>query len=93
MSDRPKSAVELAMEKLAAQDSMAVKPLTEEQKREVAEIRNRYKARIAGLEVKAQSERAKASDPQEIEKINQHLQSERERLTYEMEKAVEKVKS
>ena len=48
--DEPKSAVELAMEKLRARGDFAETPLTDAQKAEIADTRSLYRAKIAELE-------------------------------------------
>ena len=53
MSDKgaPKSAYELAMEKLKARGDYEEKKLTSKQKAAIADIRSRYRARIAEAEI------------------------------------------
>jgi hypothetical protein len=90
--DEPKSAVEIAMEKLRARGDFSQKPLTDEQKAEIAEIRTRYKARIAELEIKQQDKMNKASSYEEIESFKEELVKERIRLNEKMEAEVRKVR-
>jgi hypothetical protein len=90
--DEPKSAVEIAMEKLRARGDFSQKPLTDEQKAEIAEIRTRYKARIAELEIKQQDKMNKASSYEEIESFKEELVKERIRLNEKMEVEVRKVR-
>ena len=53
--DAPKSAYELAMEKLRSQDDFEEIELTDGQKAEIADIRSRYKSQIAEIEIKNDS--------------------------------------
>ncbi len=97
MPDRgpPKSALELALEKLDAQDEFAVQKLTGEEREEIAEIRKKYQARIADQEISLQAKIRQALSEGEVDKAQQfeaNLKSEKERLEGEMERAVEKVK-
>jgi hypothetical protein len=95
MSDEgaPKSAFELAMEKLKSRGDLEPKPLTDEQKRAIAEIRSRYRARIAETEIQNQAKLKAATSYEELEKIQAELAREKERLNSEMEEKVEEVRS
>jgi hypothetical protein len=90
--DEPKSAVEIAMEKLRARGDFSQKQLTDAQKAEIAEIRTRYKARIAELEIKQQDKINKASSYEEIESFKEELVKEKIRLNEKMEAEVRKVR-
>ena len=89
--DEPKSAVELAMEKLRARGDFSQK-LTDDQKAEIAEIRTRYKAKIAELEIKQQDKMNKASSYEEIESLKEELVKEKTRFNEKMEAEVRKVR-
>ncbi len=94
-SGSPKSALELALEKLDAQDEFAVQKLTGEQKEQIAEIRRKYQARIADQEISFQAKIRQALSEGELDKVDQlqsNLKSEKERSEEEMERAVQKVK-
>lgn len=95
MPGPPKTALELALEKLDAQKEFEVRKLTDEQREEIAQIRQKYQARIADQEISLQGKIRKAVSEGEFDKVPQiqaNLQSEKERLREEMERAVEKVK-
>jgi hypothetical protein len=88
-----KSAYELAMERLEKQ-SPAVK-VTEEQRQQLAEIDNVYKARIAEREVFLQAQLQKAiaaRDGAEAESIRLQLARELRRLEEEREEKKAKVR-
>ena len=90
-----KSSYELAMERLKASDPNSVTTLTEKQKEKLAEIDQRYKAKIAEKEIflQTQLQEALASGRQEdAEQIEQQLRNEKARLKEEMEDAREKVR-
>jgi hypothetical protein len=95
MSDEgaPKSAFELAMEKLKARGDYEERKLTDEQKKEIADIRSRYRARIAQAEIQHQSRLATVTSHEELEKVNHELAREKERLNAEMEEKVAEVRS
>lgn len=76
MSDKPKSAYELAMEKLRRQDQERGEgppaSLTPEQKETIATIRRTWDARLAEREILARAERRKlAEQPESEEKVRQ----------------------
>jgi len=92
-----KSAYELAMERLRAKDrSEGVaeeKPLTAEQKREIARLRQEAKAKLAELEILHRKNLAAAGgDPAEIAKIEDHYRRDRARIDDRMETKIEQVK-
>ncbi|HXK60436.1 MAG TPA: hypothetical protein PLP42_11145 [Acidobacteriota bacterium] len=96
MSDKLKSAWEIALEKLNAQEAAPVEKLSEDQKAAIAEIRKRFKAKIAEAEIGAESRIKRAVQTgafDQIEQIRQELVQERNRLNREMEAEVEKVRS
>ena len=89
-----KSAYELAMERL--QQTSPSLSLTEEQKKELAEIDSKYRAKIAGKELflrdqirKAQTE-GKADD---IDSLEKQLASDVRRLQEECEASKEKMRA
>lgn len=90
MSDdeAPKSAVELAMEKLRARSDFEEVKLTDEQKAAIAEIRSRYRSQIAELEIKNASALKAVGSYEEIDALRAELKKEKERLEAEMEKKV-----
>jgi hypothetical protein len=88
-----KTAYELAMERLS-KTAPAVR-LSEEQKREIAELETRYAAKIAERELLLKSEIEKSAqqgDFEEIEKLEKQLASDRKNLRAELEEKKEKVR-
>ena len=64
--DEPKSAFELAMQRLRKQDAESggeSRPLTDEQRTAIAEVRNFYEAKAAEVEVLHQSALRRAVEP------------------------------
>src|SRR5262245_278870 len=89
----PKSAYELAMERLKKKDADAGierKPVTEAQKAAIAEIRNFYEAKLAEIDVLHQGKLRAMMDPEAIAVAEQEFRRERERLTSERDAKVEK---
>lgn len=68
MGDAPKSAYEIAMERLRAQDKTSgttARKLTAAQKDQIAEIRRFYEAKLAEREILYKGERLKVEDDAE----------------------------
>jgi len=98
MSDRsgaPKSAYELAMERLRKRDEEAGienRPVTEEQKAAIAEIRSFYEARLAEAEILHQSKLRATLDPQARAVLEEEYRRDRERLNSERDSKIEKAR-
>ena len=83
------------MERLAKSDPDTARPLTPEQKQELANIENRFKSRLAEHEISLGQGIAKAEAEgrfDEAEKIREELRRERLRIEEDMETAKEKVR-
>src|SRR5262249_27250122 len=92
----PKTAFELAMERLRSRDAEAGierKPLTDEQKAAIAEIRNFYQAKLAELEVLHQGKLRTVIDPAERAAREDEYRRDRERLTSERDAKIEKARA
>jgi len=92
----PKSAYELAMERLRKKDADAGverQPVTDAQKAAVAEIRSVYEAKLAELDVMHQSKMRASVDPNARATLEEEFRRERERLTSERDAKVEKARS
>ena len=86
-----KSSYDLAMERLAGREGQS-KPLSDQQKKSIAESEKKAKAKIAELEIMLKSRIAPAGDDagkaeeiktnhqREIEKIREKAQEEKERI-------------
>ncbi len=89
-----KTAYELAMERLG-KTSPTIK-LTDEQKKEIAELESKCVAKIAEREVFLKGEIAKAidkGDGEAVEQLERQLVSDRKSLRAECEEKKEKVRS
>ena len=89
-----KTAYELAMERLN-KSSPATK-LTAQQKKEIAELESKYKAKIAERELFVGGEREKAIDKgdfEAVEQLEKQLVSDRKSLQVELEEKKEKVRA
>jgi len=89
-----KTAYELAMERLSK--ASPANKLTERQKKEIAELESKYKAKIAERELLVEGERVKAIDRGEfdaLEQLEKQLVSDRKSLQHELEEKKEKLRN
>jgi len=94
--DKPlKSALELAMERLAKKDAdsgVEARPLSDAQKAAIAEARNFYESKIAEQEVLHQSKMRATPDPTARETLAAEYRRDRERLVSERDNKIEKIR-
>ena len=91
-----KSAYELAMERFKKQDKEAGverKPLTDEQKAAIAEIRNFYEAKLAEADLLHQDKMLTTLDPAERAARDEEYRRDRERLSTERDAKIAKARS
>ena len=90
--DAPKSAVELAMERLRKKDrEEGVKdaPLTDEQRAAIAEAKKLYEAKLAEREILYQAAQRKARDPEALAALEEEYRRDRERLATDRDRKIE----
>lgn len=95
MSDKPKSAFEIAMERLRQKDADAgitVVPLTDEQRAAIAEVRNAAQAKLAHAEVMHQSDRLRAADAESLAVMDDGYRRDRERIISDRDDRIEKIR-
>ena len=93
----PKSSLELAMERLRKKDleeGVTTRPLTDQQKRDIAEVRSLYNSKIAEQDILKQSAMKSlfGADPAALEEVDRRFRRERERLVSERDAKVEKIR-
>jgi hypothetical protein len=96
MDDEPKSAIELAMERLRQKDAAAgttERALTDEQKAEIADVRQVYAARLAQAEILHKSTLATTFDPEARQKIEAEYRHDMGRLNDERDRKIEEIRS
>ena len=94
-SDGPKSAYELAMERLRQKDREAgveERPLTERQKTAIAEARQVYQARMAEREILYRDALHKAQSREEVEKLEAEVSRDRDRLASDRDRKIAEIK-
>lgn len=94
--DAPKSAIELAMARLEKKDKeegVVDRPLTDVQRAAIAEARKVGEAGLAEREImhRSQVQRA-AGDPAALEKIEDEYRRDRERIVYDRDNKIEKIR-
>lgn len=96
-SGAPKSSFELAMERLRKKDAdegVTTRPLTDDQKAAIAEVRSLYDAKIAEQDILQQSamKNMLGADPAEVDEVARRFRRERERLASERDAKVETIR-
>ena len=96
MSDEaPKSALELAMERLRKKDAeqgISDRPLTEDQKNEIAEVRKTYAAKLAQEEILFKSKLQSLPDYETRQQLQENYRRDVDRLNHERDRKIEKIK-
>jgi hypothetical protein len=95
MDGSPKSAYELAMERLKKKDAdagVSERSLTDEQKNEIAEVRKTYAARLAQEEILFKSKTQGFIDPDSRNALAENYRRDVERLNHERDRKIEKIR-
>jgi hypothetical protein len=95
MSDPPKSAVEVVMERLRKKDAEAgvtEQVLTDEQRAAIAEARSVYEARVAERKIMHKSEILGTFEPAERQALDDALRRDLDRFESDRESKVRKIR-
>jgi hypothetical protein len=95
MSDAPKSAIELAMERLRKKDAEAgvvEQKLTDAQKAAIAEARSIYEARVAERQILHRQKQLTAVDPQEIARLDEEYRRDLDRFATDRDAKIKKIR-
>ena len=95
MTDAPKSALELVMERLRKKDAEAgvtETPLTDAQRAAIAEARSVYEARVAERRIMHQSAVVRTIDPEERQALDDALRHDLERFDSDRDSKVRKIR-
>ena len=93
--DEPKSAYELAMERLKKKDAeqgVVEQKLTEAQKAAIAEARSIYEARVAERQILHREKQLTTFDPAAIEVIDEEYRRDLERFAYDRDARIKKIR-
>ena len=91
----PKSALELAMERLRQKDKASNapdRPLTDEQKAAIAEARQVYQARVAEREILHRSALAGAGTQEAVEELSLALRRDLDRLATDRDRKIAQIR-
>lgn len=94
----PKTSVELAMERLRKKDAdegVITQPMTDEQKRALAEVRSLYDSKLAEQDILQQSATRRlqlGAEPAALDEVARQFRRERERLTSERDARLDKIR-
>lgn len=91
----PKSAYELAMERLRKKDEEAgvvEQKLTDEQKAAIAEARSVYEARVAERQILHRDKRLTTFDPAEAEKMDEEYRRDLERFATDRDAKIRRIR-
>jgi rRNA maturation endonuclease Nob1 len=94
--DGPKSALELAMERLRKKDKDAgvadAQPVTDAQRAAIAEARSVAEAKLAEREILFKSKMAVIREPEAREVLEQEYRRDRERITNDRDRKIEEIR-
>jgi len=93
--DEPKTAYELAMERLRQKDresAIEERPLKDTQKANIAEARKTYQAKVAEREILHRDALTKARSPEEIEKLNEEMRHDLQRLASARDRKINEIR-
>jgi hypothetical protein len=96
MTDAPKSAIELVMERLRKKDAEAgitEKPLTDDQRAAIAEARSVHEARVAERKILHESAIRVTFDPAERQALEDALRRDLERFESDRDAKIRKIRS
>jgi hypothetical protein len=93
--DGPKSAYELAMERLRQKDQeggVVERPLSDAQKAAIAEARRVYDAKMAEREILHRDALCKAKTQEEIAKLGEELAQDRDRFARDRDRKIKEIR-
>ena len=94
--DKPKSAVELAMERMRKKDAdsgVSDRPPTDEQKAAIAEARSVHASKVAELEILHRSKISAIFDPAERAVLEEAYRRDLSRLHEDLERKIGKIRA
>jgi hypothetical protein len=94
--EAPKTAYEIILERLQKRDreqGVEERPLTDEQRARIAEVRKTYEAKLAEREILYQSARRKASELEELDRLELEYRRDRERIASERDRKIDEARA
>jgi hypothetical protein len=68
------------------------RPVTNEQKAKIAEVRKVYEAKLAEREILHQAARRRAADPETLEQLEEEYRRDRERIGSERDRKIDEAR-
>lgn len=93
--DEPKTAYELILERLKKKDhdeGVEERPVSDDQRARIAELRNVAKAKLAEREIFFNQARRKAADPEALAALEEEYRRDRDRIQSERDRKIEQVR-
>jgi len=95
MSDGPKSALELAMERLRKKDAetgVVEQKLTDAQKAAIAEARSVYEARVAERQILHREKQLRTYEPSDIAKMEEEYRRDMDRFAHDRDAKIRNIR-
>ena len=95
MNDAPKSALELAMERLRKKDAetgAVEQKLTDAQKAAIAEARSIYEARVAERQILHREKRLKTYEPADVARMEEEYRRDMDRFAQDRDTRIRKIR-
>jgi hypothetical protein len=95
MSDAPKSALELAMERLRKKDAesgVVEQKLTDAQKAAIAEARSVYDARVAERQILHREKQLRTYEPSEVTAMEEEYRRDMDRFAHDRDAKIRKIR-
>ena len=94
--DKPKTAVELAMERLRQKDAdtgVSDQPVSDERKAAIAEARSLHASKIAEQQILHRANIAGVRDPADREKAEEEYRREMQRLNDDLDRKINRIRT
>jgi hypothetical protein len=94
--EAPKTAYEIILERLRQRDreeGVKERPLSDEQRARIAEVRRTYQAKLAEREILYRAARKQATDVEELDRLEEEYRRDRERIASERDRKIDQARA
>jgi hypothetical protein len=94
--EAPKTAYEIILERLRQRDreeGVKERPLSDEQRARIAEVRRTYQAKLAEREILYRAARKQAADVEELDRLEEEYRRDRERIASERDRKIDQARA
>jgi hypothetical protein len=94
--EAPKTAYEIILERLRQRDreeGVKERPLSDEQRARIAEVRRTYEAKLAEREILYRAARKQATDVEELDRLEEEYRRDRERIASERDRKIDQARA